>query len=124
MRAVGWTFVVYVMAAFVSSSARGADAERFEVLKGLHYYQIGEGAAILQTNNCYRFTTQVYATAPPAPGVPGSILGAAVTTPKSQTVDLLADQDGDPFRYRDRFDPDDRFALETFFPNGTYSFFI
>jgi hypothetical protein len=124
MRAMVWRFFVCAVAVFGLSAARGADAERFEVLKGIHYYQVGEGAAILQTNNCYRFSAQVYASVAPAPGVAGSVLAAAVTTPKSQRIDLLADQDGDPFRFRDRFDPDDRFAFENFFPNGTYSLFI
>lgn len=124
MRRIVWRFFTCAIAAFICLVASGADAGRFEVLKGMHYYQFGEGAAILQTNNCFRFTTQVYAEVKPAPGVLGSVLAAAVTTPRSQRIDLLADQDGDPFRFRDRFDPDDRFAFENFFPNGTYSLFI
>lgn len=124
MRAIRWTILRCVMVALGFVSASGADAKRFEVLKGIYYYQIGEGAANLQTNNCYRFNALVYATVKPAPGVAGSVLAAAVTTSKSQAIDLLPDQDGDPFRFRDRFDPDDRFAFENFFPNGTYSLFI
>src|SRR5687768_14043288 len=110
-------FVYVFLAAFVSGS-RAADAQRFELLKGLHFYQIEEGAARVQTNNNYRFTTQVYA------NLVGDVLAAAVTTPNGSRVDLLADNDGDPFRYRDRFDPDDRLAFEAFYPNGTYSLYI
>src|SRR5688500_5522432 len=120
MRAIFWSFFVCALAAFGLIDARGADAGRFEVLKGRHDYQVGAGAAILQTNNCFRLSAKVYAEIKPARGVLGSVMAAAVTTPRGQRIDLLADQDGDPFRFRDRFDPDDGFAFENFFPNGTY----
>lgn len=116
----GWLlrFSVCVCAALFLSTTRAADAQRFDLLKGIYFYQIGEGVARLQTNNCYRFTTQVYA------NLLGDVVAAAVTTPKGSRIDLLPDGDGDPFRYRDRFDPDDRFAFENFYPNGTYSLYI
>jgi hypothetical protein len=110
-------FLCACAAAFVST-ARAADAQRFELLKGIYFYQLGEGRAQVQTNNNYRFTTQVYA------NLVGDVVTAAVTTPNGSRVDLLPDADGDPFRYRDRFDPDDRLAFEAFYPNGTYSLFI
>src|SRR5437868_4730739 len=107
---------LFALTAFSFLTARAVDVKRFELLKGIHYYQIGEGVAYLQTNNMYRFTAQVYA------DVVGDVLGASVLTSGSQNLKLLADPDGDPFRFRDKFD--NAFGLENNFPDGTYNFTI
>jgi hypothetical protein len=116
MRSRVQNIVLILLSLFVLAPARAADVKRFEVLKGMHYYQISRGASQLQTNNAYRFTTQVYA------DVVGDILGGSIYTPKIPRIDLLPDNDGDPFRFRDKFD--DRFSLENNFPNGTYQLAI
>ena len=118
MRCFGLRILLFVIAAVVSKSVAAADVESYQIVKAIHYYQIGPGMAHLQTNNCYRFVAQVNAT------VVGDVLSASITTPKSAQIQLLPDADGDPFRFRDRFDPDERFALENFYPSGTYSLFI
>jgi hypothetical protein len=92
-------------------SARAADTKRYEVLKGLYFYQDREGQA-LPTTNFFRFSAQVYATAV------GNVNGAIVTTPRVKPFQLLPDSDGDPFRFRDKFK--NQFDLENKFPNGTY----
>jgi hypothetical protein len=105
------------MAALASVAPNQAlDVKRFEILKGIHYYQISSGSARLQTNNAYRFTTQVYA------DVIGDVLSSSILTSKSQTLQLLADTDGDPFRFRDKFD--EQFGLVNNFPNGVFTLSI
>jgi hypothetical protein len=105
------TFVL-VVSVVLGATTRAVDVKRFEVLKGVHYYQIGEGVAILQTNNAFRFSAQVWAT------VVGDVQGASIYTPEIPRIDLLPDKDGDPYRFRDKFD--EQFELENGFPNGTY----
>jgi hypothetical protein len=112
MRSQFFRTIIFALSALFLASARGVDVKRFELVKGIHYYQIGEGSAILQTNNAYRFTVQVNA------DVVGDVLGSSVYTPKIPRIDLIADKDGDPFRFRDKFD--DSFGLENNYPNGTY----
>src|ERR1041385_712706 len=104
--------VFLLCAAVFLTSAHAVDVKRFEVLKGIHFFQIEDGVSHLQTNNAYRFTVQVYA------DVVGDVLGSSVFTPKIPRIDLLPDKDGDPYRFRDKFD--DQFGLENNFPNGTY----
>src|ERR1041385_7851978 len=104
--------VLWLCAAVFFTSARAVDVKRFEIMKGIHYFQIADGVSQLQTNNAYRFTVQVYA------DVLGDVLGSSVFTPKIPRIDLLPDKDGDPYRFRDKFD--DQFGLENNFPNGTY----
>ncbi|HEY6226199.1 MAG TPA: hypothetical protein VI282_03645, partial [Verrucomicrobiae bacterium] len=104
--------VLFILSALLFTSAHAVDVKRFEVLKGIHFFQIEDGVSHLQTNNAYRFTVQVYA------DVVGDVLGSSVFTPKIPRIDLLPDKDGDPYRFRDKFD--DQFGLENNFPNGTY----
>ena len=104
--------ILLVLSAMVSMSAQAVDAKRFEILKGIHYFQIADGVSQLQTNNAYRFTVQVYADAL------GDVLGSSIYTPKIPRIDLLPDKDGDPYRFRDKFDDDG--SLEVDYPNGTY----
>src|SRR5258706_13724047 len=105
-------FLLFFLTVSNFGVASGIDVNRFELTKGIHYYQISTGSAQLQTNNAYRFTVQVYA------DVVGDVLGSSIYTPKAQQIDLLPDSDGDPFRFRDKFD--DAFGLANNFPNGTY----
>src|SRR5689334_16179225 len=105
-------FVLFVSSAMLLMSAQAVDVKRFEILKGIHYFQIGDGVSQLQTNNAYRFTVQVYA------DVVGDVLGSSVFTPKIPRIDLLPDKDGDPYRFRDKFD--DAGSLEIDYPNGAY----
>lgn len=101
---------------FFPLSAHAIDVERFELLKGIHYYQVGAGAAHLQTNNAYRFSASVHATAV------GDVLAVSVVTSRGNGVDLLPDRDGDPFRIREKFDEFAQF--DTIYPNGPYSLTI
>lgn len=112
MRSRVQIIVLILLSIFTFMPARATDVKRFEVLKGVHYYQLSRGGPQLQTNNAFRFTTQVYA------DVLGDVLGGSVYTPKIPRIDLLPDNDGDPYRFRDKFD--DRFTLENNFPNGAY----
>src|SRR5438067_9428333 len=105
-------FVLFFASVLLLAPAHALDVKRFELVKGIHYYQISEGAPRLQTNNAYRFSAQVYA------DVLGEVLGASVFTPKAQNIQIVATSDGDPFRFRDKFD--DEFGLVNNFPNGTY----
>jgi hypothetical protein len=119
MRCSFFRFVFSLMAVITFASAREAhalDVDRFELLKGIYFYQIEDGVARLQTNNAYRFSAQVNA------DIPGDVLSASITTPKAQNTDLIPDADGDPFRFRDKFDIP--FRLDNKFPNGTYQLAI
>jgi hypothetical protein len=109
-------FVFLLLTALTLASTRAADAQRFELLKGIHYYQVADGAAHLKTNNAFRFSAEVWA------DVVGDVLASSVYTPISDRLDLLAENDGDPFRYLDK--KDTLFVLETTYPDGNYSMVI
>lgn len=101
---------------WMALGAMAIDTQRFELLKGIHYYQVSPGGAILQTNNMYRFSAQAFATEV------GAVRGSTIITPRGSRIDLLPDRDGDPFRFRDRFD--DFFGLDHNYPDGVYTFGI
>lgn len=101
---------------WMAAAAMAVDTRRFELLKGVHYYQVSSGGALLQTNNMYRFSAQVYATQA------GAVRGSSFITPRGSRIDLLPDRDGDPYRFRDRFD--DFFGLDHNYPDGVYTFGI
>src|SRR5438045_3400631 len=90
--------VLILLMALLCGSASAVDTKRFEILKGVHYYQIGNGVVLLQTNNMYRFSAQVYA------DVVGNVLGSSIYTPIHPRIDLLPDNDGNPFAFKDKFD--------------------
>src|SRR5262245_30300780 len=105
-------FLLCVLFALATASASAADVQRFEIQKGIRYFQIGSSGALLQTNNAYRFITRVYA------DVLGNVQGVSLTTPKSQRLILETDVGGDPYDYRNKYD--EAFDLASNFPNGTY----
>jgi len=107
---------LFLLVVLVAASVQATDVQRFELLKGHHFYQFEEGIAHIQTNNAYRFTAQVYATDP------GDILGADVITPKAGRRDLVGSATVDPFSAKDKYD--DSFHLENPYPNGAYTFEI
>src|SRR3954469_3987464 len=104
--------VLFLLVVLLCGSAIALDTKRFEILKGIHYFQIDEGISFVQTKNAYRFAAQVYA------DEVGNVLGSSIFTPIIPRIDLLPDADGNPYSYKDKFD--DEFGLERSFPSGTY----
>ena len=100
----------------VAVASRGADVSDYLIEKGRHYLQVGANHTHLDFNNMYRFNVIVDNVAAT------SIRTARIANPRGGTVNALPDQDGSPWRIRERYDYE--FDLENNYPNGAYTLTI